>query len=102
MFEATENNVVFVIFHYEEDLEIEPFGKKELFRKIYEFFVKSKNYRESFEKLSINEKIEKTPLKLRAEAQSILLPNKIWGAAVGILPFVDWALQKFVIKENAS
>ena len=101
LFEATENNVVFVNFHYDEDLEIEPFGKKELFKKIYEFFVKSKNYRDSLEKLSSKEEIEKTALKLRAQAQSILLPNKIWGAAVGILPFVDWALQKFVIKENA-
>ena len=101
MFEATENNVVFVNFHYDEDLEIEPFGRKELFTKIYEFLVKSKNYKDSFEKLSSEEAIEKTALKLRAEAQSILLPNKIWGAAVGIIPLMDWPLQKFVIKKNA-
>ena len=30
MFVATENNVVFVNFHYDEDLEIEPFGKKRI------------------------------------------------------------------------
>jgi hypothetical protein len=101
MFEATENNVIFVNFHYDEDLEIEPFGKKELFKKIYDSFVNSKNYKKSLEKLSNKKDIEKTALKLRAQAQSILLPNKIWGAAVGILPFADWAIQKFIIKENA-
>ena len=101
MFEATENNVVFVNFHYDEDLEIEPFGKQELFKKIYDFFIKSKDYKNYLKKLLTKEEIEKTALKLRAEAKSILLPNKIWGAAVGIIPFADIALQKFVIKKNA-
>ena len=101
MFEATENNVIFVNFHYDEDLEIEPFGKKEFFKKIHDSFVNSENYKKSLEKLSNKKDIEKTALKLRAQAQSILLPNKIWGAAVGIIPFADWAIQKFIIKENA-
>ena len=102
MFEATENNVIFVNFHYDEDLEIEPFGKKEFFKKIYDSFVNSENYKKSIEKLTNKKNIEETALKLRAQAQSILLPNKIWGAAVGIIPFyVDWAIQKYIIKENA-
>ena len=101
MFEATENNVIFVNFHYDEDLEIEPFGKKEFFKKIHDSFVNSENYKKSLEKLSNKKDIEITALKLRAQAESILLPNKIWGAAVGIIPFADWAIQKFIIKENA-
>ena len=101
MFEATENNVIFVNFHYDEDLEKEPFGKKELFKKIYDSFVNSENYKNSLEKFSNKEKIEETASKLRAQAESILLPNKIWGAAVGIIPIADWAIQKFIIKENA-
>ena len=101
MFEAKENNVVFVNFHYDEDLEIEPFGKKELFKKIYDFFVNSECYKDSLNKYSSKEEIDKNALKLRAQAQNILLPNKIWGGAVGLIPFVDWALQKFVIKKNA-
>ena len=101
MFEATENNVIFVNFHYDKDLEKEPFGKKELFKKIYDSFVNSENYKNSLEKFSNKEKIEETALKLRAQAESILFPNKIWGAAVGIFPFADWAIQKFIIKENA-
>ena len=101
MFEATENNVIFVNFHYDKNLEKEPFGKKELFKKIYDSFVNSENYKNSLEKFSNKEKIEETALKLRAQAESILFPNKIWGAAVGIIPFADWAIQKFIIKENA-
>ena len=101
MFEATENNVIFVNFHYDEDLEIEPFGKKELFKKIYDSFVNSENYKNSLEKFSNKEKIEETASKLRAQAESILLPNKIWGAAVGIIPFADWVIQNFIIKKNA-
>ena len=101
MFEATEKNVVFVNFHYDEDLEIEPFGRKDLFKKIYDFFVSSNDYRDSLKKYSTKEEIERTALKLRAQAESILLPNKIFGAIVGIIPIADWALQKFVIKKNA-
>ena len=33
MFEATENNVIFVNFHYDKDLEKEPFGKKSYLKK---------------------------------------------------------------------
>ena len=99
-FKATENNVVFVNFHYDEEFNIEPFGKKELFKKIHDFFVESEDYKHYKKELSKDE-IEKRALKLRAQAQSILLPNKIWGGVVGIIPFADWALQKFVIKKNA-
>jgi hypothetical protein len=101
MFEATENNVIFVNFHYDKDLEKEPFGKKELFKKIYDSFVNSENYKNSLKKLSNKENIEKTALKLRAQAESVLLSNKIWGAAVGIIPFADWAIQNLIIKQNA-
>ena len=100
-FKATERNVVFVNFHYDEDNETEPFGKKELFKKIYDFFVESKDYKESYKRNSSKEAVEETALKLRAQAESILLPNKIWGAVVGIIPAADWALQKFVINKNA-
>ena len=100
-FKATERNVVFVNFHYDEDNEIEPFGKKELFQKIYDFFVESKEYKESYKRNSSKEAVEETALKLRAQAKSILLPNKIFGAIVGIIPIADMFLQKFVINKNA-
>lgn len=60
MFKATEKNVVFVNFHYDEALEIEPFGKKELFKTIYNFFIESKDYKDSLLNLSSEERIEET------------------------------------------
>jgi hypothetical protein len=32
----------------------------------------------------------------------MLFWNKVWGGVVGILPGVDWVLQKFVVKKNAT
>ena len=32
----------------------------------------------------------------------MLLSNKVWGGIVGIIPGIDWILQKFVIKKNAA
>ena len=100
MFKANENNVVFVNFHYDEENDIEPFGEKELFKKIYDFFIESEDYKKFQKELTKNE-IEENSLKLRAEAQRILLPNIIFGGLVGVIPFFDWAMQKFFIKANA-
>ena len=100
-FRATEKNVVFCNFHYDEEKETKPFGKKELFQKIYYFFTESKEYKESYKRNSSKKDVEEIALKLRAQAESILLPNKIWGAVVGIIPFADWALQKFWVNKTA-
>ena len=97
---ANENNVVFVNFHRDDINDIEPFGTRELFKKIHDFFIISEDYQDSLKNLN-KEIIEIRAKKLRAEAEKILLPNKIWGAIVGILPLADLALQKFVIKKNA-
>ena len=99
-FIANDNNVVFVNFHKDEFHNIEPFGKKELFKKIYDTFIQSEDYNNSLRNLT-KESIEENALKLRAQAKAKLLSNKIWGGAVGAIPFVDWALQRFVIKKNA-
>ena len=102
MFKAHKDNVVFVNFHKYEinDIEIEQFGKKELFNKIYEFFINSKDYKEKKE--NFDEKILEERLKsLRIKAQQILFTNKFWGAIVGIAPFLDMAIQHFLIKKNA-
>ena len=98
--EATENNVVFVNFHYNEELDIKPFGRKELFKKIYDFYFESNDYKEILHSLS-NEEIEKKALYLRMEANNLILPNKIWSAATGVIPFANLALQELVIEKNA-
>ena len=40
--------------------------------------------------------------KLRARGKELLLANKVWGGVVGIIPGLDWVLQKFVVKKNAT
>ena len=100
MFKAHKDNVVFVNFHKYEinDIEIEQFGKKELFNKIYEFFINSKDYKEKKENFD-EKKLEERLKSLRIKGQQILFTNKFWGAAVGIIPFVDMAIQHFLIKK---
>lgn len=63
MFKAHKDNVVFVNFHKYEinDIEIEQFGKKELFNKIYEFFINSKDYKEkkeNFDEKKLEERLK--------------------------------------------
>ena len=97
---STLDNTIFVNFHKDDD-DNQPFGEDLLFQKIHDFFVESKDYKNFSKKLD-PKAIENRALKLRAEAKEIILSNKIWGAVVGIVPGVDWALQKFVIKKNAA
>lgn len=100
MFKADENNVVFVNFHKREDLNIEPFGQKELFKKIHDFFINSKDYK--YLKNNCDKKlIEENAMKLRAQAQYELYPNIVYGGIAGIFPFVDIPFQHFYIKKKA-
>ena len=52
MFKADNNNVIFVNFHKNRLTGEEPFGKEELFKKIYEVFIESEEYKSSLEKLT--------------------------------------------------
>ena len=94
------DNTVFINFHRDDEGN-EPFGIDLLFMKIHQFFIESKDYKDSTNKLD-SKIIEKRALKLRAQAEEILLSNKIWGGLVGVIPGIDWILQKFVIKKNAA
>ena len=98
-FKADENNVVFVNLRKDDEYS-EPFGKKELFNKIKEFFKASKTYKESLEDLN-EEKLKQNIETMKNAARSKLLPNKIFGAIAGIFPFIDLAIQKFFIKKSA-
>ena len=101
MLVATTDNVVFVNFHRDNKNGFEPFGIKELFQKIYIYFIKSEDYINSNEKLD-EQNVKKQAERLRAQAKEMLFSNKVWGGVVGIIPGVDWLLQKFVIKKNAA
>ena len=103
---STLDNTVFVNFHKDNDDDDddkinEPFGEDLLFQKIYQSFIESEDYKNFGKKLD-SKTIENRALRLRAQAKDIILSNKIWGAVVGLIPGIDWALQKFVIKKNAA
>ena len=101
MLKASIDNVVFVNFHRDNKNGFEPFGLKELFKKIYDFFILSDDYISSCKVMDDNY-VKKQAERLRAQAKDILFANKVWGGVVGIIPGVDWLLQKFVIKKNAA
>ena len=98
---ASFDNVVFVNFHKDNKNGYEPFGINDLFKMIYIYFIKSEDYINSIEKNN-PDNVKKQAEKLRAQAEDMLLSNKVWGGIVGILPGIDWALQKFVINKNAA
>ena len=100
MLKAVENNVVFVNFHKNHLYNVEPFGTKELFQKIYEFFIKSEDYINSFINIDSNS-IEEKAIQLRRQAQDVLLSNKISGGLIGAVPIADLIVQNFFIKKNA-
>ena len=99
-FEANENNVVFVNFHKDLMNNAKPFGKKELFIKIHDFFINTEDYKNSL-KILDQTIIEQNISKLKEQARDILFSNKIWGGAANILPYIGWAAEKYVIKDNA-
>ena len=101
MLVASTDNVVFVNFHKDNKLRFEPFGINDLFKMIYIYFIRSEDYINSFEMLDEDE-VKKQAIRLRAQAEDMVLSNKVWGGIVGILPGIDWAIQKFVIKKNAA
>ena len=100
MLKATDNNIVYVNFHKDYSFNIEQFGKKELFEKIYEFFIQSDDFLNSFNNLE-PDVIEENASKLRKQAQDVLLSHKISGGLVGLFPIVDLIVQNYVIKKNA-
>ena len=71
-----------------------------LFKKIYEFFIKSDDFIKSFNNFE-PDVIEKNAMKLRKEGQDILRFHKISGGLIGLIPVVDMVVQKYVIKKNA-
>ena len=95
---ASLNNTIFVDFHRTNNEEV---GTKELFNTIGNFFINSEDYISSSVVLSENQ-IEERAKILRERANDILLSNKILGGIVGILPIIDYFIQKFFIKKNGQ
>ena len=97
----TFENVVFLNFYYDSKSNFQSFGENELYKKIHDIFIMSEVYQKSLKDKKNEETIEKEALELRAKAKNELLSNKIFGAAIGAIPGVDWLVQRFLIKKNA-
>ena len=97
-FKASENNVVFVNFHKNDLNGDEPFGQKELFQKIYDFFIESNDYKNSL-KEQTEELLELQISKLRKQAEDIIFWHKVglcfeYVLNVGYFPIKMDAIKK--------
>ena len=97
MMTASKDNVVFVNFYKEK--KNEEFGKRELFSKIYDFFIESKFYKEASRNLSPKE-IEKQAAILKERANSVLTWYKVEGTLIGAIPIIDRFIHKYLIKKE--
>ena len=46
--------------------------------------------------------IEKKALELKEKAKNVLTWNKIGGGLIGLLPGIDWVIQKFYFKKQIA
>ena len=97
MMKATKDNVVFVNFYNQKKKEA--FGKKELFKKIHDYFINSQFFKEASNKLD-PEQVEKDILIKKNRANSLLRWNKVGGSLIGLIPGIDWVIQHYVIKKS--
>ena len=101
---ANEENCILVNFHEKENMPI--YGIHELFTKLAEISKKTESYK-NFAKKNLSEYEFNLMVKKEAEirktkAEKILLYHSIGAGAIGIIPGVDLAVQKFVIQKSAA
>ena len=99
MLNANENNVVFVNFYDDIFSNNKAFGKKELFLKIYDCFIQTEEYKDFNRKKEIQE-VKNKAEQLKATARNDLFKYKLYGSFIGLVPFVDLIVQKYVIKKK--
>ena len=90
----TEENSVFVNFIGDEDNQ--KHGVKELFSKINFYFKRTESYNCAF-----NRNNEREAQILKERAKDEILSYKIAGGLIGIIPGIDFLVQKFYIKKKA-
>ena len=101
MMNASKNNVVVVNFHKDFKNGWEPFGIKNLFKKIYDFSDSSEFIKEAWKTFEQKD-IEKKALELKEKAKNVLIWNKIGGGLIGLLPGIDLVIQKFYFKKQIA
>ena len=102
---SKESNTVFVNFYPTSKNDI--YGINEFFDTIGDHIEASKVY-QSFQegcyldKESFKERIKQEAEIRRIRAKDVLFKHKIGGGIIGMIPVVDWALQKYVVQKDAA
>ena len=102
---ATERNTVFVNFYPTQKNDI--YGINDFFETIGDHIEASKVY-QSFQegcyldKESFNQRIKEEAEIRRIKAKDVLFKHRIGGGIIGMIPAIDWALQKYVVQKDAA
>ena len=102
---ATEGNTVFVNFYKTSKSDV--YGINEYFDTIADHIEASKVYQNFQEGCYVDEETFKERIKEEAEirrikAKDVLFKHRIGGGLIGMVPAVDWALQKYVVQKDAA
>ena len=101
---AYKDNCIFVNFHQDENNPV--FGINELFYKICSIAKETEIYKKYIKKniteMEFRQLIDEEADIRKKKAEKILLYHSIGAGAIGLIPGVDLAVQKFVIQKNAS
>ena len=102
---ASEGNTVFVNFYSSNKNDV--YGISDFFDTIGDHVEASKIYQKFQEncylnKDEFNERIKEEAEIRRLKAKDILFKHKIGGGVIGMIPLIDWALQKYVIQKDAA
>lgn len=102
---ATEGNTVFVNFYKTSKSDV--YGINEYFDTIADHIEASKVYQSFQEGCYADEETFKERIKEEAEirrikAKDVLFKHRIGGGLIGMVPAVDWALQKYVVQKDAA
>ena len=100
---AYKDNCIFVNFHEDEDKPI--YGIEELFNKLSIFAKDTDIYKKYIKKIMSKDEFQRfvnEEADIRKEkAKKIMLYHSIGAGAIGVIPGIDLAIQKFVIQKNA-
>ena len=102
---TTEGNTVFVNFYKTSKSDV--YGINEYFDTIADHIEASKVYQNFQEGCYADEETFKERIKEEAEirrikAKDVLFKHRIGGGLIGMVPAVDWALQKYVVQKDAA
>ena len=102
---STEKNTVFVNFYPTAKNDI--YGINDFFETIGDHIEACKTY-QSFQegcysdKEQFKERIKEEAEIRKLKAKDVLFKHRIGGGLIGMIPAVDWALQKYVVQKDAA